>query len=213
MASTRLTNDMRSAIVKALLKHRYGDEEKALCDECDALMQDAFKDVMAEAYGSLDQFPDEWFGTTTGHNIEFRGVECFFFARWEGDDRKTQIKYYVDDSYRRSCYWTAVFNKPVRIPYRMWHSASKIKGGVLHDRAANLAMRTRKHVEAYKEARETAHGILKSFSTVEKLVKEWPDIEPFIPASQVATKRLAENLPAVPVEDMRKRFKLPKVEK
>ncbi len=210
MASTRLTKDMRKAIVKALMAHRYGAEAKALCDECEALMQDAFKEVMGDAYGRLDDLPEGWFPTVKQDFIEFRSVESFFKTKWNGEGVCYQIKYDPDGIYGRNKAWPVFFNKCVRIPYRLARATQTINSGALYDRAANLAMRTRRHVEEYNGAEKYANGVLNAFTTVEKLITEWPDIEPFIPQKQVDAARAAKNLPAVPVEDMRKKFKLPK---
>ena len=210
MASTRLTKDMRKAIVKALMAHRYDAEAKALCDECEALMQDAFKEVMGDAYGRLDDFPEEWFPTTQKEFIRFKTVESFFKTKWKVEGFCYQIKYNPDGIYGRSTSWPVFFNKCVRIPYRLARATQTINSGALYDRAANLAMRTRRHVEEYNNAEKYAAGVLNAFTTVEKLITEWPDIEPFIPQKQVDAARAAKNLPAVPVEDMRKKFKLPK---
>ena len=207
MASTLLTNDMRNGIVARLMKHRYSAEEQTLCDEYAKLMEDAFKYVMGDAYGKLDDFPEGWFPTQSSDYIEIKGVFCEFASKW--DSELVKHVYAIKRDPSRNASWRVVFNKSVRVPFNVYHNTPTIMAGhEVHTRAQDLSMRAHKHIEAYDEAKAKARGILNVFSTVEKLVKQWPEIEPFLPP-KASAQAAANTLPAVPVEELNSMFGLP----
>jgi hypothetical protein len=63
--------------------------------------------------------------------------------------------------------------------------------------------------EEIKRAKATARTTLNKFTTVEKLVELWPQIEPFTRGYVNATIAGAAGLPAIRVEELNKTFGLP----
>jgi len=199
---TRLTNDMRSDIVHALMEHTFNDEVRVLCDERAAIANDVYDIHYTGKSERMEKLPKGWL--RTDHDVQFRaaGTDHTYYLsgkinvygrhaiaplmQFDANRREDVQRRFLQCDYGKT---TQVFDPEHSISVRVQiHEASAV---ALVERVSN--------------ARAQAAATLDQFYTVEKLLEAWPEIKPFIPQA----KRPAPALPAVPVAALNALFDLP----
>lgn len=198
----RLTVNDRKVITMKLLKHRFGADVIAACKARLDAAQDIYLDIYpAPMLARMQALPSGWLPRVGGARVAI-GVACRVdYANWRTYD-------------------TAM----VPAAHLFLPTATEIGGGELmlsshtsgvvklfdhddplivrFDAAKQAAEKLGERIEATH--RETTKALAR-FTTVEKLVKEWPEVAPFV--ADVAGP--AHSLPAVTLRSLNKALDLP----
>lgn len=198
---TRLTNDMRGEIVTALIHHTFDARVATLCDERAAIATSVYDLHYAKDRKAMDALPDGWLPTNDGVRFRAGATEWTLYfcgvlhgrygaysnlACMPSNKRVPQTKRVLE---RQSGRIVEVFDAQHPIAERVEASAASLD-------ALN---------EEVNAAKRTAQATLNRFTTVEKLLEEWPEIKPFIPAN----KQPQAPVPALPTQHLNKMFDLP----
>jgi hypothetical protein len=173
MASTRLTHSARISITLAAINHRFADPERKLA-KAEEKLYTALR-VSKFRHGTLaliGTIPDGWLPLSSAVRLELEG--CIYVLR------------------------TA---HPQAIPANDSHA---VKASGVSKRLVGQINRHVERRERLKAERSKLHGemssALKAFSTVESLLKRWPELEPFTKGIERATG----NALTVPMADLNK---------
>jgi hypothetical protein len=164
----RLTKEMRNEMINAVLEHRFGSAKQALLDrEHDLAESVLFEALGRERYDLLTSVPKGWLGTLGYLN----------FVLESGENH------------------TLHFAETKPLPYYIWHGSSD-DGDYLVVKG-NMAARVQKlmddydaHEDARRKARDQVRAAVYSYTTVERLLEEWPEIAPFVPRYAKAPQHL-----------------------
>lgn len=203
---TRLTNGLRNEIVAALMNHTIGAEVDALrvrkANLASLVYADAYPNSLREI---LEKSPDGHFPSTTTIGARFGATDEHY------------LTFNGDGLYSADTIW-AYGTKPDHITKRVLykhHSHYSSHGIVMtvfdatHPLSAlyDELIAERKRLYAKLERGRGAAGeVLLKFTTVEKLIEEWPEIEPFVPKAVVEPKNA---LVAVDTGTLNELFDLP----
>ena len=200
MAQTRLTNDTRSNISKALIAHRFADEYTALREEFAAFALAVYEDVFpAKMRRQMMDLPNGWLPTDDDIQVSFSLPGNSGYVRLEFNGHVSKLS-------------SNIGARPDAV-YRLFPSNKK--GGCLKVYSRDDALSVRyaaldDKVADLEELKNTAasklYAAVNSLTTVEKLIAVWPDAEPFA-APFLAGK--VPNLPSVPVAALNEILRLP----
>ncbi len=179
--STRITLELRNAIVTQLLNHRFAKERKAIKDRNNAFALSVYQaGYSAKIRKQMDDLPDGWLPVAgqirfdlgnTRYSVGLSNV-----VRIQANDQHASIAKFKADS-------------PV---------AAKWKQLTEDASALNSAER---------DCRDKARAAIGQFSTVAALVKGWPEVEPFL--AKVGASIKTAKVPAVVPAELNKRLALP----
>lgn len=179
--STRITQELRNAIVMHLLNHRFAKDRKAIKDRDNIFAAGVYTAAYsAKIRKQMDDLPDGWLGVasqlrfTIGNTSYAVGLANV--VRILAVDQHGSVAKFKADS-------------QVAVKWKQ----------LTEDRQA-LSARER-------ECRDEARATIGQFSTTTALVKAWPEIEPFLAKVGASTK--TKNLPARIPADLNKKLDLP----
>lgn len=174
--SVRLTNAMRESICRELLKQRFEAEEEVLLNDKLDFADRCYNAVYSpEERKIMSKLPNGYMPTCTETSF------CFQKA------------------------WYALrFRNAKRIPWadrNSWHAErfSFSDENLLVKEWAELQRRSDSLKEMKSEAKTKIMAILRGISTVKRLLETWPEVAPWLPASEADA---SINLPAVPVAEI-----------
>ena len=191
---TRLHNDMRGNITTAVIKHRFLPEAQSIISDNAALAVEIYEDVYSDDLQRMNELPGGWLPENSSITINSGGeTHTLWFdgsqrhgSSWlfrEVDKQQVELRVLSVKSNKRTSY---IAKSPI---------AKKIDE--MNSRVVSF------HEQSSRAERET-RAMLDKFTTVEKLIEGWPEIEPFIPAKQKPV-----NLPAVPTDHLNALLNLP----
>lgn len=194
---TRLTNDMRGEIVNAVMFHKYNEPAVAMVRRLTLLADDVYKDVLScRERDLIDQLPKDWLVTDTHVYIHVENLNSYqiYFAgiRYTDD----LIPFLNDDfeiEYRR-------------IPYKFKGNVWKVyePDNILICKVIETFEDKKELIKEINADRKRLTATIDKFTTVEKLIDAWPEVEKFVPEQKKPIK-----LPALPVEELNRQFNLP----
>lgn len=192
-----LTHDVRTAIVKSAIIHAFGARYDEHVKDHATLAKSLYEDIFwLAAIKRMNDLPVGWLPTVTYITIQ---------TTIAGDEQR--FHFCGSPGRRNGAEWTLFFkyltDVHMRIPY------SK-QGGILKSYAshAGVSFFTEKRNKLRTEIIETERRLnatLAKYRAVKGLLKEWPEIEPFIPVKS----KPVENLPSLPREELNAILKLP----
>lgn len=198
---TKLTNNSREALINAVLRHRFETEVKELIAAKRDFAETVYNDVYTKAAREkMAALPDGWLPTSQSISIQFGDGSRYESMNFGGGvygilSRISSSAKPTDDR---------VFKTVIS---RHAHGCAKVyapdhklsvRYSALKDREGDLKARV-------NAAESQAKAAINSVTTVGALVKSWPEIEPF-------TRKLTgvvARLPAIPISELNKTFKLP----
>lgn len=175
MASTRLSFSTRSSIRIAALNHGFKDAEQRVRNEEGKLFEAVRASVLGKrACEQIDAMPEGWLPLVNGLCVEAEdGNRYLNLTASHPLPLPANVKTYIKAE-----------SLPVRLRNRVW----------AHFRNRADLKKDREYLD--KDLRIA----LNSFSTLESLLKRWPEMAPFTRGISPA----AENLPALPREQINK---------
>ena len=196
--STRLTNDIREAITKAALAHRFADDVKALIDAKAEFATSVWEDLYKKAdRQKMAELPEGWLPEPEHIAVQFgQGFARVYFNGYTYGQIAQATDYRREDTKR---------------------VMSKHKGGCakvyeashpLSTKHAEIEAKERDLREAYELAKRQTGAALSSVTTIKRLIETWPEIAPF--AERYETEK--PSLPALPTQQLNKILDLPVAE-
>lgn len=178
----KLTMEIRDAIIKGALDHRFGADEKAI----EQGRRELARDIYTFSYGQalIDQMnalPDGV--CPTDQKIRFK----------RADDPRRATSLYLGDYFRQAAYGDDYL---------------KVLPKSLDNRLAKFDEREKTLQAAKGAAERDLCSALAQFKTVKALALNWPEMVPFIPKWACREERKPQPL-VVPIKDINKLFKLP----
>ncbi len=198
---TRLTNDIRNAIRQDLVEHRYGPVAKSIGDRLQEFAAKLYdKTYPPEQQELMASLPKGWLPEADHirfayagqyHSVHFNGFSWGWSALGSLTKRGNPITRFVATEHDRN------YNISLRD-----EDLTREFGQIHND--------MRKLEETFSIAQRDLQTALSAFSTIEKLIEAWPEVEPFakdyITAPQKASKTL---LPAVKISSLNAMLDLP----
>lgn len=194
---SRLSNDIRERMARALVMHKFADRAAELQRESVALFHDAldaaYDGATRKLMAQLQKRHGDAFPAVDEVTVNVRGMEITVGAVRFGD---------------RGCFFTSEAEKrPVFNGHTGWRSPIlSLLDGDLAERIANLGEARRKITEDIREAYRKALGTLSQFSTGKKLASEWPEAMPVIGSLIPEDNR---QLPVIQLAALNDEFDLP----
>lgn len=192
-ASVRLTKADRRKIVRQMLAHRFETTVLALVEREVSLARQVRLDTLGEKNIALmESLPKGWLLERTSICVNAGG-------------RHLQLRTHVQSGASCGGWGVAVeCGAPLRVPYDLkWRSYDAD-----HPRAVELnawAHDAETLTRQIREAGDKALAMLDSFVSIPKLLKAWPEIEPFI---DIAASEAKANLPTIPIQTLNAAFDL-----
>lgn len=199
---TRLTNDMRGTIVNALIEHTFDDRVAELVKERSIIALEIYALHYKRDGKRMDDLPDGWL--PTAFNIKFVSGGCHNVYNLNGK---------IGTRYSRTLSFEHLkANHPETTLKRFKHCdvssgplmAFDAEHPITRRIENNEALVASLHDEVLT-AQKTARATLDRFTTVEKLLVDWPEIQPFIPPVAAPSP----SLPALPTQHLNEMFDLP----
>jgi len=200
--STKLTNWMREAIVKAVVQHRFAEPAMAIVARRAALAAKVYDDL----YSAADQkkmaaLPAGWlpedddlyaqFGVGGYERLAFSGAAYGSAGKVLAEPLTTSVRRFASIHTRGRCVKSYDGSHPLAVEYE----------GINGDQ---------KELESQIDAAtRQATAAVGSASTIKRLIDLWPEIAPFASEYEDAAK---PSLPALPTDQLNALFKLPVVE-
>ena len=182
MSTTRLTKQLRSEIADAIY------EASKLPAEMEEMIKGAktkAKECVMDSWPvgfehAIRTFPKEWFGV----------VASVYASYAQGPDgNKVYLRNFDLDELQKRVY----FDDPIPFPISGGGDYAKAYAQWLYD---DCRPRYQDWIKRYNELFTVANGVLNSYRTVEKLLKDVPEMEQFIPKCSVAYP-----VPAIPISN------------
>lgn len=197
---TRLTNDIRDAILRSLIKHRFQPEIDAIEDRAQVLAGEVYEHAYdADTRAKMQDLPEGWLFKDDDFEAHFGGQRVrlgFNGYMYRGADmagldnaRPKVLRRILEQHRQRSLVSLAAD-----------HPLSKKFEAINQDRE--------RLKEAIGMSRRKTRAALDAVSTVEKLISAWPEVKPFAERF-VETKDSRPKLPAIPVENLNAALGLP----
>lgn len=204
---TRLTNDTRGAIVTALIHHTFDDEVRVICDEREGIANDVYNLHYARDLKRMEALPKGWLPTDS--DVQFEAAGSNYTLQFSG---KLYGFRYTQRAENELCDFPS--NQRDQVSHIFKYSEYNRTVAVF-DAHSDIATRVELHraaIESLSErivtARKTAAATLAQYTTVEKLIEAWPEIEPFVPKAVAPPP----SLPALPTAHLNALFGLPVTE-
>lgn len=202
IASERLRVSDRENIVKRLLCHAFETQViahgKARHDYALRVYRDIFSEADIDRMYSL---PPGWLNTLDEVRARIAGndVTLHFGSTW---DLGAELRKCLSD--------VDVLKNNVKMPYpyNMVNKINKVYEAT-HALADAYEDLSREHTRLHDliiTARKKAEAVVNSYTTVNALIKAWPDVEPFIAPSKPIT---SFPVPAIPITELNSLFALP----
>jgi hypothetical protein len=157
MSEQRLSKSLREHIVEQLLHKKFDAAEQALEAREASLALEVYNDIYPSyVQEQMNALPEGWLAESTVLAVTFNG-------QYDRFDLSKPGKRFLacTDSYTAK-------------RYECTHALTKVRDRIKRDGEALKQSR--------RELRSKLLGTLESFRTVKKLVAEWPEVIPYIPA-------------------------------
>lgn len=183
MASVRLNEKIRQAILKKLMEHAFAEEQKLLDRDHERLALDVYNDLYpADVQRKMKRLPVNFFATDTTILVNFGGQTVNLKVT------KCPVSY--------AHYSTAY--TPAKA-YAADHPFS--------ERHAGLYSRKKDLEERAAVARKHAYSVIYNCVTCKQLVEVWPEVDPFvIPFTKASSPQSVALM--VPVKELNRQFGL-----
>lgn len=202
---TKLTISIRESIRRAVLKHRFGAEVDTLTDRYAALASDVYDDLYSkEDRERIASLPKDWLPTVDQASVQFGGLSNGY-TQLSFNGSGFRFEYHSIGS-RLNAEQTRECKKPVANKHRYGCWKVYAADHRLTRRYEKLQAERDALHEAIGEAKQQISAALGSLSSVEALIKAWPEIEPFAKTFAVPAPA---RLPAIPAAALNKTLKLP----
>ena len=203
MASTRLTNNIRDALLGKLLTRAFKPKGDALIKKAVDFAERLYRDALKYDLARIDALPEGWLPTDDDIKVQL-GAQITNI-RFRG----SLNQYGLGPSFDK-----AGINRP-DIPNKRFPASKKGQVVAQYPRIHKLVEEFLQLQNEFKELREeienakrTAQGALDSVSTVKKLIEVWPEVEEFAKHYLVDGERKAV-LPAIPRDRLNTILNLP----
>lgn len=209
---TRLINHHKTSIIVRMMEHAFSAKAVALMNEQAIIAEEIYNDVYdRKARTFLDSAPANWFPVTSDLKISVVGMNEYTksfkfngeFLRYSHNNTEIECYGILEKEYRQRDDITK------RIPYK--HNGSTIVKN--YDPSDPIAVKVMKWIDDQRslsaqiaDARKLATSTMDNFTTVEKLITGWPEIEPFVRRYQPPQP---VKLPAIPFAKLNGMFGLP----
>lgn len=196
--ATRLTNDIRSAIADAVMKHRYESVVRALIAEKAEFGTKVYEDLYSKSTrDKMNALPEGWLPTSDNIAVTFGATfeRVYFSGRTSG-----KIVSVIPQATRTASVPKRLLGKHERGCAMAYEATHKLS--VEH---ANLEAKERDLKVEFDAARKQVDAALSAVTTVKKLIEVWPEIAPFAAGFEDEKPQL----PALPTADLNKLFELP----
>lgn len=209
--SNRLTNDMRGKIVNAVLEHKFNPQIIELANEYAGLANTVYLTAFKKSLEQINSLPDGWLPTDTDIQIEF-GAGKMLRLQFNGCFTHRYGSRLVDGVYVHETDFHVFATYPAAVVKRF--PANKKSSCVASFEARDKLsitygkLENRKYdlISGFEKARADTAATIGRFTTIDKLLEVWPEIEPF--TKGVAAKPKPQ-LPAVPVMKLNEMLGLP----
>jgi hypothetical protein len=180
MATTRLNDNMRDSILEALVQHAFGARFEAIEKARQQLAAEVYRDVYIQNLDKMKAMPAGFLPEAESIYVKF-------------DDEMTSVD------------WGE--NRRIADDHSAYKAVAKVYGPRDDLSKCFFALKKQKSaLESEKsKARGNAKAILKDCTTLAKLLRVWPEVEPF--TREFAPAKV--NLPAIPRPIVNKQFGLP----
>lgn len=194
--AARLTKEIREAIAKDLIKHRFEYTVKGVYAERAALADAVYRDIYTKAHrDQIEALPEGMLPSVDEVSVNFgTSFTHVYFSGYTYGDLNKIISADRTSSYRRVHYE---------------HKGGSVK---VYDATHKLAIEYERLrgvvgdlVKEVDEARRAALAAMASVGTVNRLIEVWPEIEPF--AKRFDTER--PQLPMIQTDQLNKILDLP----
>lgn len=182
MTYIRLTNEKRTNIERQFITAVLKEREENLRAERDAMVSNIYRRLLGEAYQLVQQAPSGFFVETTRLRVSIDG------------DR-------IDDPYfaKYGLLWGLHHSSPLRMPHEWLHNEQPLTDpGDKHLVTTYIGKSLELH-RVRKELEAQIQALLRSCTTVNKLLELMPTIVEFVPD---INKELPKQLPAVNVDGL-----------
>lgn len=206
--ATRLNEDIRRRLTKALIIHRYTPDVVALADDFGKLADQCYNALYSKkTREQMDEVPLGWLPTTSSLKYQFGDITNIASLSFAGTsmlefETPCHLSFDALDERRREAEHRLVQNRHagsgVVEVFDANHRLS-MKFTVLRHRRDELN-------EQAEQCRHTVRATLAKFTVVDKLVKEWEEIAPFV--TEITGSRPL--VPAVPVDELNAALNLKK---
>lgn len=212
---TRLINHMRASIINQMLQNAFGDKVVLLMDKQVNIAEDIYNNVYDRAARErLNSAPEGWLPMNESIKISIVGKDDYTKA-FRFDGALEMGNYSSRGNTESECYSILKpedrkrDNMRRRVAYK--HNGSVIvKNYDPSDPIANAVINWIDEQRAVSvhihEARKLAIATMDAFTTVEKLIEGWPEVEPFTRNYQAPAP---VQLPAIPIGKLNGMLGLP----
>lgn len=195
----KLTNQLRDELCRALLTHVFKNRIEGLIAIHKQFVARVYDDIFTEAERKLmSSLPEGWLRTDDDFKVVFGSSENYGILNNNGTFHTDHLQ-------------CVSYNKPERLFRRFPYNSNAYKIYETVDPLAqeyfHFAAEKTELGEEIGEKRSQAMGTLHACSTINMLVKAWPEIKPFIPAHCFEKGSTAV---ALPVDVLNRSFNLPK---
>lgn len=174
MASTRLTNNIKSALLRRLIERAFKAQAQDMIDKHSAFAVRVYKDTFADKLKKMNGLPEGWLPTNDRIKVSFAGqVQSM---RFDG-----ALEGWSIDSTLKGAGAKTLEVKDMRF-------TDKANGGCcnVYDATHPLAEEFTAHknemadlISEIQAAERTARTAMDSVTTVGKLIEVWPEVEEF----------------------------------
>jgi hypothetical protein len=181
--SARLTKEIREAITKDLIKHRFEDTVKDVYAQRAALADAVYRDIYTKAQREqIEALPEGMLPSVDDLSVNFGTsyTNVYFSGYTYGDLTK------VISADRTGCY-RRVWYKHKSGSVKVYDATHKL--AIEYDRLQGVKADLEKEIDA---ARRASMGAMASVGTVKRLIEAWPEIAPF-------AKRFDAERPSLPM--------------
>lgn len=202
--ATRLNKQNREGIKQDLLRYTYQPQIVRLIERKAALADAIYKHVYGDDLAKMDALPNGWLETKDHLQVKFgASYEYSYFAGYGGwSDKLSAYRYLVPEDKKKPVFKRVLQNGRDTQLIDARHLLS-----IEHDLIDGIQS---KLLEQLKTAEPKLTQSLKAWSTIEAMIKEWPEIEPFARKYlQGGSGYNPRFVPVVNVENLNETFGLP----
>lgn len=209
---TRLTNHLRASIIDRMMEHAFSEKAVEMMRRQSEIAEQIYNDVYdRRAQERLNEAPVNWFPTVSGLKISIVGMSEFTkefkfngeFFRYSHNNTEAECWNVLSKEFRQR------HDIVKKVPFK--HSGSAIIKN--YEPNHSIAFNAIQWINDQRllssqivEARKLATSTMDNFTTVEKLIVGWPEIEPFTRNHQAPQP---VKLPAIPFAKLNGMFGLP----
>jgi len=197
----RLVNAMREGIIDRLMTHTFNERIEALHATHAAAAMAAYVDIYdAPTRKRMDDLPDGWLATD--NDIRIEASASTIVLEFSGN-----FPYYGKHA---SLHVVGAMAHYMRFPVRDKGRTLKVYDGgtPIAERVTEFMERRDALMSEMQLARKRAAATLDTVHTLEKLIEQWPEIEPFIDEKD---RPVPVTALTIPTDQLNELFKLPAV--